>query len=40
MMMNVAFKGEWLVEGWALDWIDYVGFGIFGRSTSERMRAI
>ena len=40
MMMNVAFKCEWLVESWALAWIDFIGYGIFGRSTSERMRAI
>ena len=40
MMMNGALKSEWLVESWALAWIDYIGNGIFGRSTSERMRAI
>ena len=29
MMMNVAFKCEWLVESWSLALIDYIG--IFGR---------
>ena len=40
MMMNDALKSEWLVESWTWCGLIIFGYGIFGRSTSERMRAI
>ena len=37
MMMNIAFKCEWLVERKALTWIDFIGYGV-SRKVPETFR--